>query len=381
MGVAGLTLTALLLSLLTGCHKDASRLVIHAGGSVRLEALLPLHPAWEDVRQLDALLASPRRRPQPLPIQPPLSLDEVALPSPLRTEGTVPANLARARAEQTARPALERVERLRTALDVRNDRIMQRERASGQKSVVADVARREAEIMARVDAEERRIRAQVPPPLRDLQLREIALQSQVDALPEPHRSEAQHRLMATRQEIEQIRTTIEAGVADVRRRAAQEVDAYRNARKAEEAERLRHLQARLDRESDQIVAENEEEVRSSLNRLKALALPSVPYSPAVYPTRLPSPARVAARASPPVADFGLRWRHEHATPAVAPTSDQTAALNAQRRRLLDLITRDVRRQVERLAVEKRWNLSFASAPGLPDMTEQIAAHLRDAWRP
>jgi len=336
---------------------------------VRLEALLPLHPAWEDVRQIDALLAHTRRLPSPS-AQASLPLDEVALPSPLKTDGSIPMNLAKARAERTVPAALERVERLRTALDVLNSRVVRREQTAGQKVVAADVARQEADLRAGLEAEERRIRAQVPETLRDLQFREIALQSQVDGLPEPHRSEAQRKLDRVRQEIEAIQAAREAGDEAARQRVARQVEDYRQERRARETERLDQLRARLNRETDQIVAENQEEARRSLGRLKALAMPSVPRSADVRAKRLPSPAEVAAGVAPTTAER-----------SAAATSDEIAALTSRRQRLLHFITGDVRRRVENLAAQKQWRIAFAPASGLPDMTAQVVAALREEWKP
>ncbi len=112
-----------LIAALTGC-RASSPPAPYSRGYVRLNALIPLHPGWEDVRQIDALL----RHAQTVPTHaaaPQPGAGEVRLPPALPASNLIPADLSGAeqrRISAVRAPAEKRVEGLHNTLNERTAR-------------------------------------------------------------------------------------------------------------------------------------------------------------------------------------------------------------------------------------------------------------------
>src|SRR5579871_5903259 len=112
---------------LAGCRQPASRAIASRQVSVRLAVLVPLHPAWAEVKQLDLLLSHASHLPLPSS-QAAISLPEMPLP-PALTVPAAPVGLPLAR-DVVTKPAVSRIGSLGEVFDDQNERILSRERAT-----------------------------------------------------------------------------------------------------------------------------------------------------------------------------------------------------------------------------------------------------------
>jgi hypothetical protein len=349
---------------------------------VRLDALLPLHPAWSDVQQLDALLAEAQKAKVPAPsIQPSIPLPEAVLPPPLSVNNRLSGNLTEARIQQTAQNARQRVERLRSTLDTLHERALEKRQELLRKEASADIAQKRADILAtveeRVTKAEEQARVETAPlrkEIRDRKFREIALQSQVAALNDNPRDEAQRRLIQVQKEIKELEARLNSRLAGIRegieKEADRQIEDYRQQRLEQEAAELAQFRAELNRRASEAIAHYEAEVERTLSSLEPLSMPSVPRTPVLRTQRLPSPAQVAEKPRP--VDTARITKEIDA---------RTEALRAQRKRLVDFIADDTRRRVETFAAGKQWQIAYAPAPGRADRTEEAAQWLRAEWTP
>src|SRR5579862_4979952 len=130
-----------------GCRPAAPKQAPARAVTVNIEALLPAHPAWQDVKRLDALLEeqaakgaamqpavalASAREPQ---LHPPLAVSMRVTPEP-------PPSVASIRA-----PSMARLAQTRAALDSGMAAVLDRNKARLERSAAADVAARRAELV------------------------------------------------------------------------------------------------------------------------------------------------------------------------------------------------------------------------------------------
>jgi hypothetical protein len=362
----------LLLAALAGCQGRSSSPVGQSAVYVRLDALLPLHPAWQDIRRLDDLTAQARTLPAAFPAQTAVPLREAPLPSPLPVRAEMLAGPAPPGPE-TLRPGLARVKSLRALLDARIERSMRLQGIKDQKEILADVElwrnSQEADRRAAVEKVER----QAAQRLRDLTFKEIKLETQARSpLGPPGAAEA---LKGVQAEIKDLPNRLAERRSEVLKPFDQEIERKKNDREQEQREAGVRRRAELGRRAERTIAEYQARIflgpiahgaLGAIHVPRPEALPDLheAVSPARH-ERLPSPAQIAAE-TPSAAAAG----------AAHATGDALNALAAQRARLDDFIRSDIRRRVERLAVRNHWRVLFTPEAGRPDVTDRAVAALR-----
>lgn len=361
----------LCLAVTGGCRTQEPRIPPYSYISVRLNALLPLHPAWEEVRHLDALAE------QTLPSSAPSSsapvvLAEPVLPETLPVSTSVPLSPVPTAAVLTS-AANRRLESLRDMLRVRNARAIERERRVREKEMEAVVAREESALIARDQQEIARLRRHFDRDTRNLELKIIAAETQIYAysrLPNANelRLAAQRTLAQLQSQKDERRKALEETIKKTVASREQRLGAFRQQKQMELAKALEGRAEELRTESERTVADYQQQIRANQQSLADLQMPSVPQTSAVRAFPLASPARVAAAYRMPPAPSGGEERAR-------------SSLLQQRARLIAYITQDLRRRLERLAAENRWRISFAQTPGVPDRTEDIRPLLSREWRP
>jgi hypothetical protein len=338
---------------------------------VRLNALVPLHPAWEEVRRLDAL--AEQTRPSSVSSSPVgIALIEPTLPETLPISTSVPLSPVPTGTVLTG-AANRRLDSLRDMLRVRNVRAIERERRVREKELDASIAREESALIARDQEEVARLRRQFDRDVRNLDLKIIAAETQIYAysrLPNANefRLAAQQTLLQLQSQKDDRRKALEEAIKKTKAERDRRLSAFRQQKRTELAKELAAREEELRSEAERTVADYQQRIRSNQETLGDLKMPSVPQTSAVKAFPLVSPARVAAGYRTPPAPSG---GEAHAR----------ISLLQQRARLVACITQDLRRRLERLAAENRWRISFADTPGVPDRTEDIRPLLSSEWRP
>ena len=355
--LAGLFLIYLLL--LPGC---ARRQIIAPFGtvSVHMDNLLPLHPAWADIGQLDSLTASSQAGPS---IQgQSVVLEKAASPKPLQVvtpdAGGTPPPVA-----DVVGPAQNRIEGLRSSLMVRGQRVLKREKDAALKQITVDVAAKKSSILAGKSDEEVQIRNRTRLQVRDLQLRAIALESQLRVFVGPAQAEARIKLEDVNNKILAQEQMQERSIAEMRNHDKLLVETFRNERLAEMQKQLADRKARSERRANDVISSYREDIRNGFQNI-------------AMPRSLP---RTASQPMPPDLLPGITETAAQGIISLNAASGKPAHLVAERQRLLEFIQTDVLRRAQRLARDRHLILLTSPTAGSPDITGQMTQWLREDY--
>jgi hypothetical protein len=369
--IAGPLATAALgCSVLFGCRPTAPAPPKSTPVYVRLPALLSLHPAWADLRDLDALIAhtaglgnSPARQdaanagvPLPeAPMPPPLDVGTTTLTSR-------PPSLA-----GVTRDAANRLDRLTASLTARAERIVERERKERMEKVAADVATKRADLQAA--AVNTPVEALLSPSdrkdLRRLQFLEIAFESQVAVLFPPARGESEAKLKTVRAQIAAIEAKAPKPGEELQARVDKQVADYQKQRVAEMEKELGARRTALASETVQRLEPYRKQIHDRIALPPTPSIVGATGAIASLEPRIATPAEVAGK-----------------TTATAPLSAGAAlaGLRDQRDRLLRSITDELRTRLQAVAADHHWTLSYEPRAGYIDATDGAASALRSQFK-
>jgi hypothetical protein len=337
---------------------------------VRLEALLPLHPAWAQVAALDRVLAefaSHKTQPALLPLTPP------PFPPPFPPPKEVPETLAKERQQRIEEDAARYVDLLESALRARADeeyrrqaRVLQREMDA---TLAKELAQREEEIRAANQLKARAIDLQV----RRLAFRVIALQSQIDVFRGQPREDAQLQMSQVLAETARLHLEREALLdkENIRLQAERDLEPRKQQLMAERDQRLKELRDRLDQEIADQLANAETQLEQQTGAIPPLgSAPTRPPDPRATPLTLLNPPGLSGITAAAQSDRNR------------VLARQRAEWQSYRTRLVNAIRADTQKAVEQAARQQGWQLvSEASRrAGDADGTEAATRALRRQWR-
>ncbi len=368
-----LALLATLSGGLTGC-RDAAPPLPTTHQYVRLDALLPLHPAWAQVLALDAAQARfPAAQVQASTLGYPLTpLPEVFAP-PI----TVPPSLAGERDKRVQEDALHYVQQTEQALTAKNIDIVQRFERNEQRQTEALYRRALAERELKLSTANEKEADQLEGRINTLGFRQVALRTQIDAYTSRLNQDPRNPVVqdAVRQEAlvsEQMNALQDQRKAvlarDVRALAVEQMAAQRKQLEAESAARLQARKLELAESVRQQVDQARARLKNDIKPIPPLA--SAPLPP-VEPNATPLPLPLAPNA------VGAIGQAQAALSAAMRQEQQ--AWQAQREALLTAIRADTTQAVAQIARKEGWNMIPAGHAG-KDVTAQAAGVLRAQWR-
>jgi hypothetical protein len=336
---------------------------------VRLDALLPLHPSWEQIRALErevARLKTASVQAGSFQYEPHLAL------STFTPRLSPPANMAVERAAQVDRDARRYVDSLRKSLTDANRSIISIERRREQRRVDADVAARLAEA-ARALKDENDVQAfAIRKRLEALATRDIVVRSQIQDLAQartldrrPLRTaQAEHAaIVADMARLKEESTALLA--EDVARMVAGRRDVILRDEQAKSRDRLA-------KREEELKGEIEDKLAAAMRAQRDTAIPppAAPRLPAPDPRTTPLP--LPAGASAPIVA---------APTLVQPALDRQSAIwQAQRGSLIAEIRADTAKAVEQVAMRRGWILVAGPQGGATDATDEAADDLRAQWQ-
>lgn len=341
---------------------------------VRLESLLPLHPAWPQVQALDAAQARfPAAQAQASTLKYPLN----PLPAVFTPPVTIPPSLAGERDKRVQEDALHYVQQTEQALSAKNIDIVKRLERHELRQTEAlyshALADRELQLSAANEAEANQLESRI----NTLGFRQVALRTQIDAYTNRLNQDARNPIVqdAVRQEalvseqMNALEDQRKAALArDVRALAVQQLAAQRRQWQAESAARL---QARKTELADSV----RQQVEQARARLKNEIKPIPPLESALLPPAEPQATPLPLPLAPDAAGaIG------HAQAALgAAMGQERQAWQAQKDALIAAIRADTSQAVAQIARKEGWHLVPAGHKG-QDVTAQAAGVLRAQWR-
>lgn len=348
-----------------GCSRPPLPIAPHR--YVRLDALLPLHPSWEQIRSMDHEIARLKTAPnqagamrfEPFPALP-VFVPRVA----------APANRAAERASQIEQDAARYLASLRKSLASANQSILSLERRREQRRVEAAVAESLADAAKKLRDENQVKIFAIAQRIRTLALRDIVVRSRIQDLAQARTADlkplrdAQAEHAAILIELDRLKAENRVIVTqDVVAETARKRDAFLREEQAKSKERL------AKREED-LKSEAQDKIAEAMRRQRDTAIPP-PIDrtlPPPDPRRTPLPLHIESSVTMPV------------SPAVQTAlSRQSTVWLAQRAALLDEIRTDTRKAVKQIALRRGWRLEDGPAPGALDGTDEAADELRTQW--
>lgn len=368
-----LALLTLLIGCAAGCRRSAPSLpVTHQ--YVRLDALLPMHPAWPQVQALDAA----QRRFAGGPAQAAtLKYPQQPLPEPFAPPITVPPSLAAERDKRVQEDALRYVQQTEQALKAKNVDIMNRFARREKRQTEANYRRALAERAQQLSTANEQEAAALQARIDRLGFKLVANRSQIAAYSNRLNQDARNPILqdVVRQEAlisEQMNALEDQRKAvlarDVRALAVQQLAAQKKQWEADSAARVEAQRAELDDSVKQQVEQARARLKNEVKPIPALA--SAPLPPA-EPNATPLPLPLA-----PDAPEAIRKAQTQLT---AATAQERKSWQAQRESLLSAIRADTTQAVAQIARQKGWHLVPQGHAGT-DVTAETAGVLRAQWR-
>jgi hypothetical protein len=213
-----------------------------------------------------------------------------------------------------------------------------------------------------------RLRSYIP--VRDLLLREFALETQV-ATYRPYPASPAYkvsvsRLAEIRAERERAEQQLAQALDALERQSTQRLATARTDVEQKFASQIASYRGDLEGAAEREVNARLASVETVLGSLEPLQRPVNPRDRESTFAPIPAPSQVTAGVKQPG----------------APTSDSALGdLKAQRERLAAYLEKDVKRRLERLAIQHRWRLAYGPTPGLDDITSTAAQLLSEEWTP
>jgi hypothetical protein len=348
--------------LLAGCRSKPA-----PGGKyfVRLDTLLPLHPAWAQVTSLtqmsQALQAAPAQAATlRLPVSP--------LPASFPAPETVPRNLEQERLQRIASDVQRRIAALTQDLRRRNEERLRAAERAGRKELEARLANAKVTLEAALPARLEQIRREYEARITPLGFKAVAFETQVTGFGGQARQDARVQLKAVRDEISRLNQEQDVRLAEARTQVQNELVADQTRWTKELETRLAQQRQELER----LAAEHIAQEQASLNGAAAPIPPLASLtSSVVAPQASPQPPAVP-KAGPA---FGQAQAQVHAA-----VQQQKADMEAQRVRLIATIRSDTQQAVAQIARQEGWQLVAEGAAGARDATRAVADALRAQWR-
>lgn len=361
-----LALLILLGATLTGCRHP----IVHAPErhSVHIPALLPLHPAWAEIKALDAQLAKLPTLPAPPSIRP------TPLPATFTPPGGLPPNLIASQEKLVHDDAAHYIAQLESALDLRarelvNSKQRAEEQIAAAKYKVA-LEKKETELRNANEAEAKEVRKDV----NRLDYRNQALDSQIRVYSTSGLNarrmidDAKQQQAIVNQQIDANNARIDALLhADFRGLAEAALQSYRKQLDAATAAGIQQF-------TREQAAHDQQELEQATQRLNTL--------PSAIP-KLADPAgdwnspRAVPLVLPPMPSLASDYSQAQGSVAVGQSHLRDQLLS-ERAHLLSVIQEDTRKAVVQIARKQGWILVPEGQAN--DWTNAVKSALQSQWR-
>jgi len=355
-----------------GCRRDA--VVVLQQHSIRLSALLPLHPAWAQLQAMQALAKS-----EPA-VQVELRFTPVVLSAPFTPPRGLPPNRVADHEKVVRDDAARYIAQLEASLAARNREFTDAERHAAEQIARTEYNsvfdKRVIELRDAAVTNARVLQKQVEQ--LNFKLDSLASQSRVYTAVGPNARRMLDDVKLQQSELDrriQLKNTEIAGVlhADFKGLAQESLKSFRDKVDQEAASRIADFQHRQSRADEQEVAEAKTRVESQPTPIPPLLDHSSDISDTAGVPLTPGAAALDRKVGLPAdAVFDLPMRD-----ISRANQDQKRALQKDIDRLHTMIVVDTRKAVTQIAQREQWAMTSRSTAD--DWTERVAAELRSQW--
>ena len=348
-----------LVGLGAGCRRPA--ILPAAPRVVRIESLLPLHPAWAQTQALNRIAAGLA------PANPALAANVAPLPPPFPFMQTTPQNLANERKKRIRDDADQYLTQLAAFLIADNAQRLARETRARQRQADAQYRRELETKVTELTAAAAKKRADLNRQINRLGYTAVAYESQGRIFIGQSQRDAKDNLKRVNQQIDELTAQRDAIPADFRSAAVAQLQARRAAlnRGVRDFETAR---------ATELAAELQDQLAS-----RGQQLDNASSAITTFGETLPATPKPAAIPVPPPPDFRAVNQAAQAQ-ITAALARQKSATDAQRERLTAVIRADTEQAVAQIAARENWKLVPAGTLGARDATDDAAKALREQWK-
>lgn len=349
-----------LMAMLAGCRRPA--VLPAAPRYVRIETLLPLHPAWAQTQALERITAglSPANRV--------ITDASLPLPTPYPFQSTTPKNLADERKKRIKDDSEQYLNQLATFLFADNAQRWNRETRARQRQADAQYRRELAAKVTALAGLAAVKRAGLNAQINRLGYTAVAYESQGRIFIGQSQRDAKANLLRVNNQIEELTRQRDAIPSDFRPEAVTQMQTRRMA-----------LNKTVLDFRDQRAKELAAELQDQLDN-RSRQLESASRSITTFGANLPVTPKPAAVPIPPPPDFQAAQQAGQAQITAALTRQKTANA-AQREQLLAVIRADTEQALQQIAARENWKLVAVGTRGADDATSDAAKALREQWKP
>jgi hypothetical protein len=355
-----------------GCRRQPGDQIRYSTGYVKLDELVHRHPGWQDVLQLDAMIAHASGL-ESAELRSATPVASPPLPQPLQRRPLLPEAISaeQRRIEAVQYPLRDRMNRLRNSTNVRIDRAVSVRERELRSTLDAELRQKLADLEEEARRERLVIEGKWYVPIRDLQLQVFALESQVETYKpfpaSPAYKMSQERLAEKLAERDKVLAQLAQEIAAIDSALNQRLASARQEIDNRFGRQIADYRSDLEGKATGEAGERLAAMQRELSSLAPLERPRVPPAPEMRSMTIPSPSQLASAGGP--------------ISAPLDTDAEIAAIRAQRERLAQYLERDVKRRLNRLSAQHRWRLAFGQRPGLEDVTPTAEKLLVEEWTP
>lgn len=352
------------MSLFVGCRP--APLLLTPKRYVRMESLLPLHPAWAQVLSLDRIArqmrvaAPPAFSFTPLPPAP-----QAFAPPPAE-----PPGLAAQRQERIRADALRYERQLEQALTDSDRLLFNRQERTERKRVQQQMAQERAKRLDVLQTEALHQTRDISRQITRLQFRIVALKSQLNVYTDQPLQDAQIQYRQALAQVAALRQKLRDVLADVEPEVERQLRALQPQLEAASQQRLQQFQEQQAADRAQKIARERQNLESAVTPLPATLTAPLP---------LPSDARETPLALPTSAD-AARSLQRGAVQVQGAVARQAAQWERERHLLLDTIRNDTEQALKQIARKQGWQLVAPQTVGATDATAAVIPALTAQWR-
>ncbi len=342
-----------------GCRRPAA--LPAAPRFVRIETLLPLHPAWAGALAFDKIAAVS------VPAKGAVVSRAAPLPAPFAFMQTTPKNLSDERQKRIRDDAEQYLNQLGLFLIADNAQRLVRETRVRQKQADAQYRRELETKVTELAAAAAKKRAALNAQIERLGYTAVAYDSQGRVFIGTFQREARDSYKKITQQIDALTAQRDAIGSDFRPAAV----ALMRDRRAALNQGVRDFEG-------QRAAELAAELQDQLSA-RSRQLENASSAITTFGVNLPQTPRPAAIPVPPPPNFQAADRAAQAQISAALTRQKTAS-DGQREQFVAAIRADTEQAVAQIAARENWKIVPAGTRGATDATDEAAKALRQQWK-
>lgn len=322
---------------------------------VDINEMVTLHPSWANIVQMNRILATEPSRKTLIGAQPLRIATRFKASQPLKDE--ISASDKNPRKSDVLQPAFNRIESMRTRIDMQNSKILDQWSKTESQKALGKIALEMNKLDTFQNGDTSLVKQSYQSKIRVYQLRAIGYESYIRTYTGPLQDNARLKLADANRNIAELVKEMNAKLTEIKAKYAHTLQLYKDQVYKEMNDNIKQREEKLRMETDNRLNRYKQEIQDNLNALSGdgqseSADISVPELKASFPlSKLP---------------------HFHVAPSISSFNtyqNELGAIRSQRDRLLQTIRSDIMDRINQIALRRNWTVSYKWRRGETDETQ------------